>query len=56
MLSWVLTFLILAIIAGVLGFTGVAAAATMIAKVLFFVFGALFIFSLVMRLFGQRLP
>ena len=38
MLSYAITFLIIAIIAGVFGFIGVASLATEIAKILFFVF------------------
>lgn len=45
MLSWAVAFLILAIIAGVLGFGGIAGTATGIAQVLFFVFVALLIAS-----------
>lgn len=37
-LTWALIFLIVAIIAGILGFGGIASTATGIAKVLFFVF------------------
>jgi uncharacterized membrane protein YtjA (UPF0391 family) len=47
MLSWALTFLVVALIAAVLGFGGVAGAATGIAKILFFVFLVLFLISLV---------
>ena len=47
MLSWALTFLVVALIAGVFGFTGVYVAAAGIAKILFFVFLVLFIVSLV---------
>jgi uncharacterized membrane protein YtjA (UPF0391 family) len=47
MLSWSLTFLIIALIAAVLGFGGVAGAAAGIAKVLFFVFLILLIISAV---------
>jgi uncharacterized membrane protein YtjA (UPF0391 family) len=47
MLSWALTFLIVALIAAALGFGGVAGAATGIAKILFFVFIVLFLISLV---------
>jgi uncharacterized membrane protein YtjA (UPF0391 family) len=47
MLSWALTFLIIAIIAGVLGFGGIAGTATGIAKILFFVFVIGFIVALV---------
>jgi uncharacterized membrane protein YtjA (UPF0391 family) len=46
MLRWTVTFLIIAIIAALLGFTGVAGASITIAKVLFFIFLALFIISL----------
>jgi uncharacterized membrane protein YtjA (UPF0391 family) len=49
MLSWSLTFLILAIIAAVLGFGGLAGAAASIAKVLFFVFLVLLVVSFVSR-------
>ena len=37
MIGWALTFLIVAIVAGVLGFTGIAGAATNIAWILFVV-------------------
>lgn len=47
MLSWAITFLIIALIAGVLGFGVVAGTAAWIAKVLFVVFLVLFIVSLV---------
>lgn len=47
MLSWALTFLIIALIAGVLGFGVVAGTAAWIAKVLFVVFLVLFIVSLI---------
>lgn len=47
MLSWALTFLVIALIAAVLGFGGVAGTASYIAQVLFFVFLVLFLISLV---------
>jgi uncharacterized membrane protein YtjA (UPF0391 family) len=47
MLYWALSFLLIAIVAAILGFTGIAVAATGIAKLLFFVFLILFVFSLV---------
>lgn len=47
MLRWALGFFIVALIAAVLGFTGIAVAAAGIAKILFFVFLVLFLFSLV---------
>ncbi len=49
MLMWVLIFLVIALFAGGLGFTGIAGAATGIAKVIFFIFVVLFIGSLVMH-------
>jgi uncharacterized membrane protein YtjA (UPF0391 family) len=49
MLTWALTFFILAIIAGFLGFGGISIAAAGIAKLLFFLFIVLFIGSLLLR-------
>jgi uncharacterized membrane protein YtjA (UPF0391 family) len=54
MLGWALTFLVVALIAGVLGFTTVAGAAIGIAKILFFVFLVLFVVSLVAHLVRGR--
>jgi uncharacterized membrane protein YtjA (UPF0391 family) len=48
MLNWSITFLVIGLIAAVLGFTGVAGAATQIAWSLFVVFVVLFIASLLM--------
>lgn len=53
MLSWAIIFLIIALIAAILGFGGLAGTAVGIAKILFFVFLALFIVSLI---FGRRTP
>ena len=47
MLYWAMAFLVLAIIAAVFGFGGIAAAATTIAQVLFFVFLVVFLVSLI---------
>jgi uncharacterized membrane protein YtjA (UPF0391 family) len=47
MLSWALTFLIIAFVAAILGFGGVAGTAAGIAKILFFVALALLVISLV---------
>jgi len=47
MLNWSITFLVVGLIAAVLGFTGLAGAATQIAWVLFVVFLALFLISFV---------
>jgi uncharacterized membrane protein YtjA (UPF0391 family) len=51
MLSWAITFLIIAIVAAVLGFGGIAGTATGIAKILFVVFLVMFVASLI---FGRR--
>ena len=48
MLRWSITFFIVALIAAILGFGGIAGTAVGIAKVLFFVFLVLFVVSLVM--------
>lgn len=50
MLGWALTFLVVALIAGLLGFTSIAGAAMGVAKILFFVFLVLFVVSLVMHM------
>ena len=47
MLSWALTFFVVAIIAAVLGFTSIAGAAAGIAKILFFIFLVLSLVALV---------
>ncbi|MFO0788259.1 MAG: DUF1328 family protein [Pirellulales bacterium] len=47
MLSWALTFLVIALIAAAFGFGAAASTATYIAQVLFFVFLVLFLISLV---------
>jgi uncharacterized membrane protein YtjA (UPF0391 family) len=47
MLSWALFFLVIALIAGVLGFGVIAGTAASIAKLLFFVFLVLFVVALI---------
>jgi uncharacterized membrane protein YtjA (UPF0391 family) len=54
MLSWVVTFLIIALIAGILGFGGVAGASIEIAKIIFFVALLLFLISAVVGLARGR--
>jgi uncharacterized membrane protein YtjA (UPF0391 family) len=54
MLSWVVTFLIVALIAGILGFGGVAGASIEIAKVIFFIAVMLFLVSAVVGLARGR--
>jgi uncharacterized membrane protein YtjA (UPF0391 family) len=56
MLGWALTFLVVALVAAVLGFTSVAGAAMGIAKILFFVFLVLFAVSLIMHVVRGRAP
>jgi len=53
MLSWAIGFFIVAIIAAVYGFTGLAAGAAAIAKALFFLFLIAFVVSLVMHYRGR---
>ena len=48
MLNWALAFFLIAILAAVLGFSGIAVASAGIAKVLFFVFLVIFLVTLVM--------
>jgi uncharacterized membrane protein YtjA (UPF0391 family) len=54
MLGWALTFLVVALIAGVLGFTTIAGAAIGIAKIAFYVFLVLFVVSLIMNFVRGR--
>lgn len=54
-LRYALIFLIIAIIAGILGFGSIAFAAAGIAKILFFIFLVLFIVGLIMHL-GRGRP
>ena len=56
MLKWAVVFLIIAIIAGIFGFTGVEAASATIAKVLFGIFLVLFVGAVAIGLFlGSKL-
>lgn len=50
MLKWAIIFLVISLIAGALGFTGVARGAATISKVLFGVFLVLFLIFLVLAL------
>jgi uncharacterized membrane protein YtjA (UPF0391 family) len=56
MLYWAAVFFIIAIIAGFLGFGGVAVAASGIAQTLFFIFLVIFLIALVMGLSRRRAP
>ena len=56
MLGWAITFFIIALIAALFGFGGIAAAASGIAQVLFFIFLVLFVVSLIFHLVRGRSP
>lgn len=56
MLWWALIFFIVAIIAAIFGFGGIAAGAMSVAKILFWIFVILFIISLLWGLFSRRKP
>jgi uncharacterized membrane protein YtjA (UPF0391 family) len=56
MLRWALIFFVVAIIAAICGFTGIAGAATEIARTLFFVFLALLLFSALAHIFWSQPP
>ena len=52
MLTWALIFFLISVVAGVLGFTNIAVGMRAIAKILFFIFLAIF---LVVLIFGVML-
>ena len=54
MLSWVITFLVVALIAGILGFGGLAGASIEIAKAIFFIAVILFLVSAVVGASRRR--
>jgi uncharacterized membrane protein YtjA (UPF0391 family) len=54
MFGWVVTFLIVALVAGVLGFGGIAGASIEMAKMIFFVAIILFLISAVVSLLRGR--
>jgi uncharacterized membrane protein YtjA (UPF0391 family) len=54
MLRWAIVFLVLALIAGLLGFGLIANVSYDIAKILFFVFIVLFVVSLIMNVVSGR--
>jgi len=53
MLGWALGFFLIAIIAAIFGFGGIAAGAASIAQILFFIFVVLFLASLIVGLFRR---
>jgi uncharacterized membrane protein YtjA (UPF0391 family) len=56
MIGWALTFLLVALVAAVLGFGGIAGTAVEIAKLIFFVAIVLFAISAVVGLMRGRSP
>jgi uncharacterized membrane protein YtjA (UPF0391 family) len=54
MLHYAVVFFIIAVIAAIFGFTGIAAGAVEIAKILFFIFILLFVVSLFMGLVRRK--
>jgi uncharacterized membrane protein YtjA (UPF0391 family) len=56
MLGWALVFLVVALIAGLLGFTGLAVASAGIAQILFYIFVVLFVVSSLIYLIRGRAP
>jgi len=56
MLGWALTFLVIAFIAALLGFGGIATLSANVAQVLFVVFLLLFIVAAVVHAFKGRTP
>lgn len=56
MLRWIIGFAILALVAAVFGFGGIAASFAGIAKILFFVFIGLVVLTAVIRTFRGKSP
>jgi len=54
MLQWALIFLVVALIAGAMGFGGIAIISVELARILFFIFLVLFVVSLVAGLLRGR--
>ena len=54
MLNYAVVFLVIALVAGLFGFTGIAAGAVEIAKILFFIFIVLFVASLIFGLMRRK--
>ena len=56
MIGWAVTFLVVALVAALLGFGGIAGTAMEAAKIVFFVASALFLISAVMGAVRGRSP
>ena len=55
-MGWAVVFLIIALMAAIFGFGGIAAASAGIAKLLFFIFLVLFVISLIFGWRGRDVP
>lgn len=55
MLKWALIFFVISIVAGFFGFSGLSAAASGVAKILFFIAVAVFLVFLALALFAGNL-
>jgi uncharacterized membrane protein YtjA (UPF0391 family) len=53
MIRWIIAFLVIELIAAVLGFGGIAEGAAEIAKIIFYIFIVLFVISIIGRLFRK---
>ncbi|HEY4272092.1 MAG TPA: DUF1328 domain-containing protein [Candidatus Udaeobacter sp.] len=56
MLGWAVVFLIIALVAAIFGFGGIAVASAGIAKILFVIFLVLFVISLLFGWRGRGVP
>lgn len=56
MLRWAVIFFVIAIIAALFGFGGIASTAAGIAQILFYIFLVLFLIALLFGLLGGRTP
>jgi len=56
MLRWIITFLVISLIAGLLGFSGLAGAATDFARILFYIFLVLLAVAIVAGFFRGSPP
>ena len=56
MLNWAMSFLVIAIVAAIFGFGGIAVTAVEMAKILFFIFLVLFLVSLAAGLMMGNRP
>lgn len=56
MLYWALIFFIVALVAALFGFTGIAAGAAMVARFLFFIFVVLLVLALIFHFLGVPFP